>query len=655
MAPNAPIDPDLFFSQVAKSAKSAAAILEICDDHPMAMLRRVANYLCLPVPDGVTSTPAAWRNREASKEALSAEIANYLAEDDDIDPQVLQGMLNGGMPCDEEFGVSINTSEAQAEEVEGFEAEEAPEVEASVGTAPVPEPCAACSRPTTRWEHGVTSYPLCDACSEDLHVEIPDKAESAETTGEPEPPQATDADQPTESQSLGNFFEFEEDRAPFEMPEDAALVPETPGESTEAGGEGSTEEATEETAESDSESEGESVPAEPEIVPPAPTYSPDLAETIARAVASHLPATGAAMDEDRIRQIATEIASDLDAHTSDTLRDWAREQIELEGEALRCAIGNEIKQSAAELITSKLDECAIAIAEQVKDLAQGAQPTLRIEIPGQSTAVIHGTQHAQFPTLLNLLAAGLHVMLVGPSGSGKTHGCEQAAEGLSLPFYCLSVGAQTTLSQIMGYMDATGRYVSTVFRQAFEKGGVFLLDEIDAGNPNVLTALNAALSNKVCAFPDGMVGMSPLFRCVAAANTFGNGQDRQYVGRNQLDATSLDRFAVLPWNYDEAMERKITGFDEWVTVVHALRHAAMEIEARHIISPRASILGAKLLLQGAIPVETIMDMLVFKGCENSLRNKIMSRARDRGFMFSSIKDLPKIAARMRKQQHSEAA
>jgi len=84
------------------------------------------------------------------------------------------------------------------------------------------------------------------------------------------------------------------------------------------------------------------------------------------------------------------------------------------------------------------------------------------------------------------------------------------ADALSLSFHAISVGSQTSKSDLAGYMTATGEYVRTQFREAYENGGLFLLDEADAGNSNVLILLNAALSNGKMAFPDGMVDAHPV-------------------------------------------------------------------------------------------------------------------------------------------------
>jgi hypothetical protein len=49
------------------------------------------------------------------------------------------------------------------------------------------------------------------------------------------------------------------------------------------------------------------------------------------------------------------------------------------------------------------------------------------------------------------------------------------------------------------------------------------------------------------------------FRLVLAANTWGTGATRQYVGRNQLDASTLDRFclATIFVTYDESLESSL--------------------------------------------------------------------------------------------------
>ena len=264
--------------------------------------------------------------------------------------------------------------------------------------------------------------------------------------------------------------------------------------------------------------------------------------------------------------------------------------------------------SGLDLLLKEVSENVEAqIAEKSKVLISGIKKEIEELRKYQPTVVINGTKkheitglkHKQLNDLIALVGSGLNVMITGQAGTGKTKSAEQVAEALGLAFYCMSVGSQTSKSDLLGYMDANGKYVSTIFRQAYEKGGVFVMDEIDAGNSNVLIVLNSALSNGLCAFPDDMVKKHDDFRFVATANTYGNGADRVYVGRNQLDGATLDRFATIDWKIDEKLETAITPQgkykDLWLAIVRGVRKEVEKHGLRMIISPRASVKGVVIL------------------------------------------------------------
>jgi len=242
----------------------------------------------------------------------------------------------------------------------------------------------------------------------------------------------------------------------------------------------------------------------------------------------------------------------------------------------------------------------------------------------RGTTEIEGRTHCQFSTLLAMVATRHPILMVGTAGSGKTFAAAQVAEALTLPFYAISVGAQTSKSDLVGYMNATGKYVKTTFRDAYERGGVFLMDEIDAGNPNVLIVLNSALSSDVCAFPDKMVKRHKDFYFIATANTFGTGATRQYVGRNQLDAATLDRFMTIEWQVDEALEGALVeGFEHgppWHAVVKAARARVAKEGYRIIVSPRATQKGAALL--DIVPLKEVVDMVLVAGATEEQRQVI---------------------------------
>lgn len=262
-----------------------------------------------------------------------------------------------------------------------------------------------------------------------------------------------------------------------------------------------------------------------------------------------------------------------------------------------------------ESLTKLLDKQA---SEQRDELLKLAKSTRKIEIVTEKgKKKIDGVTHENFEALVKTVAAGLPIFMVGPAGTGKTHSAGLAAESLSLDFYSISVGSQTSKSDLIGYMSANGAYISTAFRKAYEEGGVFLLDEADAGNSNVLILLNAALSNGYMSFPDKMVHVHEDFRLIATANTFGTGASRQYVGRNQLDAATIDRFVTITWEIDERIENDMAGTGaqakKWLRVVRAVRNRVAELQLRVVVSPRATQRGAKLLDAG-LPFKDVLEM-----------------------------------------------
>lgn len=233
-----------------------------------------------------------------------------------------------------------------------------------------------------------------------------------------------------------------------------------------------------------------------------------------------------------------------------------------------------------------------------------------------------GTAHKTFPKLLKVLSQHLNVYLVGPAGSGKTTAAKKCADALNVHFYF--TGAIANEYKLTGFKNAQGEYVRTEFREAYENGGVFLFDEIDASFPQAVLAFNAALANDFMDFPDKKVERHKDFYCIAAANTIGQGADRQYVGRNQLDAASLDRFVFINWEYDEDLELEMAnGNEEWVNYVQKVRKAVEDSKIRCVISPRASMYGARLLAAGMKRKE-VAEMVLWKGLDETSKEKILN-------------------------------
>jgi MoxR-like ATPase len=261
-------------------------------------------------------------------------------------------------------------------------------------------------------------------------------------------------------------------------------------------------------------------------------------------------------------------------------------------------------------------------------IKQNTQATvIKIETSTSAREIPTGFHHRALPDLIKTLAAlapsRRNIFLVGQAGSGKTTLAEQAAHALEVKFYFN--GAIDSEYKLTGFMDAQGRIVSTAFRKAYEQGGLYLFDEVDSSSASALLALNAALANGHMDFPDSSVKRHPNFYCLAAGNTYGNGADRIYCGRNQLDGATLDRFVFMPIGYDEKLERALAGNDSWTDSVQKLRAACEKLKIRHIISPRASISGAELLAAGFDRAQ-VEQMIICKGLDADSITKIKTAA-----------------------------
>ena len=227
---------------------------------------------------------------------------------------------------------------------------------------------------------------------------------------------------------------------------------------------------------------------------------------------------------------------------------------------------------------------------------------------------VEGVQHEKFETVLKFVANNEPVFLTGPAGSGKNVLCKQVAQALGLKFYFTN--AVTQEYKLTGFTDASGHYQPTQFYKAFTEGGVFMLDEMDASIPEVLIILNAAIANRYFDFsaPIGYVEAHPDFRVIAAGNTTGNGADFSYVGRNQLDAASLDRFAVIEIDYSPTIENAVTlGDTELCNFCRAFRKEAAKAGCMVIVSYRGMGRLAKML--NIMTVEEALKTCLLKGLE----------------------------------------
>lgn len=269
-----------------------------------------------------------------------------------------------------------------------------------------------------------------------------------------------------------------------------------------------------------------------------------------------------------------------------------------------------IARSVAEIaVSSVIDNARPALDKFIQDTYGILPKVVKIE-NGDDVKEVKGIVHEKFEMVLKLVAADIPVFLTGPAGCGKNVICKQIAEALNKEFYFSN--AVTQEYKITGFIDANGTYQETQFFKAFTQGGVFMLDEMDASTPEVLVILNAAIANRYFDFPCGRYDAHPDFRIVAAGNTYGTGADMEYTGRFQLDASSLDRFALIEVTYDREIEKAIAGGDkELLAFIKDFREAIRKSDIKFTVSYRAIERLTKLKDMFDLP--TAIQLAVLRG------------------------------------------
>lgn len=270
-------------------------------------------------------------------------------------------------------------------------------------------------------------------------------------------------------------------------------------------------------------------------------------------------------------------------------------------------------------IESKGTASADGLAERIEKLESTRAKVIKIfkDAGDKKPVQVDGLQHHMFAELLQTCSARLpdghrmNVWLRGPAGSGKTTAAANVAKALGLQF--AFNGALDSEYKLKGFVDATGKCVSTPFRKIWTEGGVYLFDEVDASLPAAVLGFNAALANARCDFPDANIERHKDCVIIAAANTFGGGATADYVGRAKQDAAFLDRFVQMDWDIDESLETALTGNASWSEYVQTARSRVNERGLKGIIiSPRASLFGAAMLASG-MTAKRVIEMTIYKG------------------------------------------
>lgn len=287
------------------------------------------------------------------------------------------------------------------------------------------------------------------------------------------------------------------------------------------------------------------------------------------------------------------------------------------------------------------------VAEEVMRAVTEAAPQ-RVElIVGDMPAVSLEGRHPRFAEVLALCALPkalrVPVLLVGPAGCGKSTLAHHVALALDRQYGSISLSEGVTEAALTGRVlpiHEHGRFghVDSEFLRCYTSPSVYLLDELDAADPNVLLVINQAVANGgfhvETRAVDGHETWVPWHDdsvILGAANTYGTGATAQYVGRSAIDAATLDRFIIMYLEYDARVESAIMGaplptLAPWMphaysedartktllrlhTWIGNVRRAATEHGLQRVVSTRAYLKARTMVAAGFQEGEIMRTLL----------------------------------------------
>lgn len=189
---------------------------------------------------------------------------------------------------------------------------------------------------------------------------------------------------------------------------------------------------------------------------------------------------------------------------------------------------------------------------------------IELEINNEKTDYVpHTEPFVEHRKVLETLALGikenLPVLLVGDTGTGKTSAIRYLANLTNNSFRRLNLNGQTTADEFVGkiLINEKGTYwTDGILTDAMRKGHWLLLDEINAGLPEILFVLQSLLDDdryivlsdkpehrdgdKIISLANEVVRPHPNFRIFAAMNP-----SDAYTGTKELNKALMSRFPIV--------------------------------------------------------------------------------------------------------------
>lgn len=257
------------------------------------------------------------------------------------------------------------------------------------------------------------------------------------------------------------------------------------------------------------------------------------------------------------------------------------------------------------------------ILDAIKDITNH-QGAIKESAQIDPEEVNHLQRHKDQDTLDSLVKMRQDVLLSGPRGSGKTTAALQAAHAAGLDLFTEVMYPGLERGDLLG-RTRDGSYRPSIFRTAYEGGGVFLLDDIVRGTPEIAQLVASAAGSTRYAFPDRMARRHEDFCLIMTVDTYMDGTP---IGGSQEIVDLFDFLILVRWDYDEEMERKLVQDERWLSLIHRVREKLRERKLHRVVSTQTAIKG-DAMLQANMDREVVEDTVLWRGLPPEVKDEII--------------------------------
>jgi hypothetical protein len=267
----------------------------------------------------------------------------------------------------------------------------------------------------------------------------------------------------------------------------------------------------------------------------------------------------------------------------------------------------------AAIVDARVGARIEALENELATRAAGPS-VVHVKVNDRPSVYLTRRPHARFPFVLKRAemrkpdGGRFNLFLTGDAGTGKSTIAAAVAEALDLPFHSLNCSGGLTEGALVGRMTpnlSTGDVIYTPgpLVESYRNGGVFMLDELDGADENVLLALNTIADATRWHAPNGeTIQRHPDHILIAAGNTYGTGASRIYSGRTQLDGAFLNRWLTVSVDYDTELERSLCATPAIAERAQMIRAAIRSRNLRRWFTTRDILKADALVCQVGVSV-----------------------------------------------------